>query len=118
MQSSTRAEIVPFLRQSSLRPDLVVIADTLVYLVSQSHFFAALVAVLTANSVVLLTTERCTIEGYQLRHTGRYAHSLSYLQRCAQQVGLCITRTTAVQLRKGGGGWVEGLYAELKLSTD
>lgn len=70
--------------------DLVVSADTFVYLGDLSEVFAEVARVLRAGGVFVFSTEATTsdnAQGYKLETTGRYTHRSDYLQSLAERYG-------------------------------
>ena len=54
-----------------------------------------------------------TPNGYTLTHTGRYQHDLQYITDLAAQNSMRIDQVAEVQLRQGGGNWVDGLLIRM-----
>lgn len=69
------AELLSYLRSTSERFDLVLAADTLVYLGDLAPFFAAAARATVAGSLIAFNIE--TLEGapYRLQPSGRFAHN-------------------------------------------
>ena len=106
-------ELISFLTTQPLAEglDLVVVADTLVYLGDLRPFFKAICMSMGSNTQLICTVERLkesTPEGFQLMPTGRYSHSLAWIEWLLPQYGLVLTRHGDVVLRQGGGTWVHG----------
>jgi predicted TPR repeat methyltransferase len=68
--------------------DLIVAADALVYFGDLAPLFATVLTALTANGLFGFTVETSAGEGYKLEATMRFAHSRSYLETTAREVGL------------------------------
>jgi predicted TPR repeat methyltransferase len=58
--------------------------------------------------------ERCASEDYQLRSSGRYAHSPEYIKRLAKKCGFEVTASSLEPLRKESDKWVEGALFVLR----
>ncbi len=114
-QQLIKADLLSFLHSQECSryssPDVVVIADTLVYIGDLEPFFTALHPHLSASSDVIFTIEQCdgdTPEGFQLMPTGRYTHDIGHLKRMFDEIGLSLYKSGEVDLRQGGGVWVKG----------
>jgi predicted TPR repeat methyltransferase len=68
--------------------DLIVAADALVYFGDLAPLFATVLTALTANGLFAFSVEACEGDGFQLEPTVRFAHSRSYLETTAREVGL------------------------------
>jgi predicted TPR repeat methyltransferase len=68
--------------------DLIVAADALVYFGDLAPLFAAVLTALTATGLFAFSVEACEGEGFTLEPTMRFAHSRSYLETTARDVGL------------------------------
>jgi predicted TPR repeat methyltransferase len=68
--------------------DLIVAADALVYFGDLAPLFAAVVTALTADGLFAFSVETCEGGGFRLEPTMRFAHSRSYLETTAREVGL------------------------------
>ena len=102
------AEIVTFLEQNHEPFDLIVAADVLIYVGDLDRIFAALVRGLAENGRILFSTEQMEGQGYQLRPSGRYAHSCSYIEAVAARHGFRILATQSTDIRKEKGKWIAG----------
>ena len=93
-------------------PDAVVIADTLVYLGEIQPFFTVLKPLLNPQCDVLFTIEHMETAnhaGYQLMPTGRYTHDLDAIRIWLDKIGMTLRKCGSVELRQGGGKWVNGV---------
>ena len=117
-----QSDLVSFLlhdARSFASPDVVVIADTLVYLGDLQPFFSALQPLLNPQSTVIFTIEHMeepNNEGYQLMPTGRYTHDLDAIRMWLNVSDLKLHKCGLVDLRQGGGKWVEGLLCMVGLN--
>lgn len=106
-------DIVSFLSEYSGVdfPDLIVVADTLVYIGDLRPFLFSLSGCMNQNTQVVCTIERVdgvTSDGFQLTSSGRYAHSIEWVHWLLPQYGLTVKKQGEVVLRQGGGTWVRG----------
>ena len=72
------------------RYDLVIAADTLVYLGDLDSAFAAVWAALKPGGWFLFTVEANETEGFELGPKRRWRHSESYLRQCAAGCGFAV----------------------------
>ncbi|OGQ85628.1 MAG: hypothetical protein A2512_09560 [Deltaproteobacteria bacterium RIFOXYD12_FULL_56_24] len=101
-------EIVTFLEQNQEPFDLIVAADVLIYVGELDRIFATVARGLGKNGRFLFSTERMAGPGYQLRPSGRYAHSSSYIEIMAVRHGFRILCTKEANIRKEKGKWIKG----------
>ncbi len=71
--------------------DLILAADTLVYLGDLAPLFAAAAQCLRPGGLFLFTVEKADREGFELGPKRRWRHSQAYLDRAAAQAGLEVT---------------------------
>ena len=92
--------------------DLILAADTVVYLGDLTKLFAAARARLAEDGIFLFTVEKGDGEGFQ---TGkrRWRHSESYLRKTAEAAGLSVGGMIACSPRMEAGVPVEGLAVAL-----
>lgn len=102
------AEIVTFLEQNQEPFDLIVAADVLIYVGELDRIFATLARGLARNGRILFSTEQMAGQGYQLRQSGRYAHSFSYILAMAARHGFRVLSTQSANIRKEKGRWIAG----------
>lgn len=83
-------DIMTYLERHSSEFDLIISADVFVYFGNLENVFAACLRALKANGFFCFSIENLTAEeitakpqypDYQLRKTGRYAHSVQYVHR-------------------------------------
>ncbi len=95
------------------RYDLVLAADTLVYLGDLSTLFRAVGEALAPEGRFLFTVERQTGEGFALGPKRRWRHSEAYLRAAAAAVGLDVTGLVECVPRTEAGLPVEGYAVAL-----
>lgn len=102
-------EIIDYLENTSDEFDLVVAADVLIYIGRLDSFFQALARCCRSGAMLAFSTEFCPDEeDFQLRRSGRYAHSTSYINRMAAGHGFEIIARRSEKLRKEKGEWIQG----------
>ena len=87
------------------------------YIGELKELFLAVDTSLSEDGYFIATVEMRQGEGFRLQHTGRYKHSLSYIQDCFSPTSMIITRRGIVDLRKGSGEWVKGILIVARKST-
>jgi predicted TPR repeat methyltransferase len=93
--------------------DLILAADTLVYLGDLTRVFEAAHARLCADGYFLFTVEKKNGEGFELGPKRRWRHSDAYLRRLAEQAGFTVAGLVAAQPRREANQPVEGFAVAL-----
>ena len=75
-------------RQPPATFDLIVAADTLVYVGDLAPLFGAVTTALTADGLIAFSVETCEGEGFRLGASMRFAHSRAYIKATAGAAGL------------------------------
>lgn len=92
--------------------DLILAADTLVYLGDLATVFAGAAAKLKPDGYFLFTTEAAG-EGFELGPKRRWRHSAAYLRATAQTAGLAVAGLVAAAPRREANVPVEGFAVAL-----
>ena len=116
-------DIITFLAShtETIFPDLIIVADTLVYLGDLRPFFTAVSLCMQSGTQLICTLEQLTEtndEGFQLMPTGRYSHSIEWIEWLLPQYGLSLEKRGEVVLRQGGGAWVHGWLLVIEVIVD
>jgi predicted TPR repeat methyltransferase len=93
--------------------DLILAADTLVYLGDLASVFAAAAARLAAQGFFLFTLEKAEKEGFELGPKRRWRHSEAYVRGLAREAGLDVAGLVAAAPRSEAGMPVAGLAVAL-----
>ena len=101
--------LTAYLGACDKRFDLVMAADTLLYLGDLSPVFQGVAKVLDEGGALVFTAERFDGEGYELNRFGRYAHGEANLRDCLAAAGFQVRRLVREPLRTEGGEPVPGL---------
>ena len=109
------AELVEFLSGRSDACDLIVAADVFVYIGDLAPVFAAARRALRPAGSFCYSVEAGDGNGYTLRASNRYAHSLAYLRQLANANGFEIIEAEAQAGRQENGGDITA-YAVLMRS--
>ena len=101
-------DILGFLEKETVRYDLFVAADVLVYTGDLGPIFSACRKRAAEGAKLLFSIERCREPAYRLRTTGRFAHNEAHVREMAQASGWREVAGTRSNLRKEDGVWIEG----------
>jgi predicted TPR repeat methyltransferase len=107
------ADIDTCLTASGRQYDLVLAADTLIYLGDLSALLAGVASVLCPDGYFLVTVEKKIGEGFELGPKRRWRHSESYLRNLADRNEFEVVGLIACTLRSEAGVPVEGLAVAL-----
>lgn len=102
-----QTEIISFLRSTERHYDLFLAADVFVYHGDLFPVMEEISKRCRPGGLVLFSTELAE-KGFLLRETGRYAHSVSYVQDTAEQCGLNLLQSRVTDIRKERGEWLKG----------
>jgi predicted TPR repeat methyltransferase len=98
--------------------DLLIAADTLVYLGDLARLFAAAKTRLTQDGLFLFTVERKDGDDYEIGPKRRWRHSESYLRGAAEAAGLTVAGLLECHPRSEAGKPVEGYAVALAPYTN
>jgi predicted TPR repeat methyltransferase len=102
-------DAVDFLNTTTERYDLFVACDVLIYIGDLDELFRAIRKRSAVGSLVAFSVERSAASrDYELRPSGRYAHSPEYIERRANTCGFEVVTRSLEPLRKESDEWVEG----------
>ena len=109
-----RADIESALHAGRSRYDLIIAADTLVYLGDLRIVFAGAAARLAAGGLLLFTVEQSKDADFELGPKRRWRHAERYLREETERVGLDVAGLIACNPRSEAGIPVEGLAVALE----
>jgi predicted TPR repeat methyltransferase len=89
--------------------DLVVAADSLVYIGDLTRLFAAVGTVLARGGLFAFSIETYEGDGFELKPTMRFAHARSYVETTASEAGLRPLLIRSASTRREGGLDAPGL---------
>jgi predicted TPR repeat methyltransferase len=93
--------------------DLILAADTLVYLGDLKRVFDLAYAGLSADGWFLFTVEKAQGEGFELGPKRRWRHSEAYLRALAEAAGFAVAGLVAAEPRREANQPVEGFAVAL-----
>jgi predicted TPR repeat methyltransferase len=112
--SLATADLESFLAAGRPSYDVILAADTLVYLGDLAPVMSGARRCLRAGACLLFTVERKMGDGYELGPKRRYRHSESYLRRLAAEAGFEVMGLIACSPRTEAREPVEGLAVALQ----
>ena len=96
--------------------DLILAADTVVYLGDLEKLFASVANRLAEDGMFLFTVEKKESEGFELGPKRRWRHSEAYLRTASEHAGLDIAGLLPASPRTEAGIPVEGMAVALRLA--
>lgn len=111
----TVADLESYLEVTSRRYDLIVAADTLVYLGDLARVFAGVRQCLRAGGQFLFTVEKADAQDFERGPKRRWRHSENYLRAAATAAGFEIAGLIAASPRNEANIAVDGLAVALAL---
>ncbi len=104
-ETLVEAEVVGFLTSTTQRYDLVVAADMLIYFGDLSAVFEGVARVLESRGLFALSLETSDDKTIDHLSSGRFAHSLAYVDRLAAATGFTVLemRRTLIRLEANVG---------------
>jgi len=97
------------MRQPLAAFDLIVAADSLVYVGDLATIFSAVAATLTADGLFAFSVESCGGDAFALEPTMRFAHARPYVEATADRAGLRPLLIRSASSRREAGADVPGL---------
>ena len=96
--------------------DLIYSSDVFVYIGNLNPILRSASSYLVRGGMIAFSVEKLkdSTAGYQLFPSGRYAHTLTYIESCLRAHGLELSETSESIIRKQSGHDVEGLLIVAK----
>lgn len=107
-------QIADFLRERPTSFDLLLAADVFIYIGDLRETFEVAATSLRPGGLFAFTIETIDSSDYVLRATRRYAQSLAYVQRLAENLRFQSALTSPAVIRAGEGPAVEGAVVVLR----
>ncbi len=101
-------DIVHFLHTIPHSYNLIVAADVFTYIGDLSEMFTACFNKTAEEGVFLFSVEESTGNQFELKETGRFGHSVHYIQNVCQSAGWTILDNHLSKLRQDKGQWIKG----------
>ncbi len=109
------ANIVDYLKECRVSHDFFLAADVFGYVGDLAEVFSLIRECSSPDVLFCFSTETLSGEGFLLKPTGRFAHSLNYILQLVRDTGWQVIESQSSTLRKERGSWVEGELWFLKL---
>lgn len=100
--------IVNFLKSTRESYDFYLAADVFAYVGELAETLSLLRERARRDVLCCFSTETTDGSGYQLQHTGRFAHTPDYIKKVSQATGWQVAANRKTLLRKEMGRWVAG----------
>ncbi len=107
-QKLVAIDIEEFLRRKEKDYNIILAADVFTYLGELKPVFQALYRTAAESAFFCFSTEKTEKGSFQLRQTGRFAHSSSYVIELGSQTGWKLLNFFPEKLRKEKDRWIEG----------
>ena len=109
-------DLTEFLMSSRTQYDLILAADVLVYVGNLARVFQGVGRALTPSGRFTFTVEAHDGEGFVVRPSGRFAHSLAYLHGLAERNSFVERNVEKIMLRKQKEDYLDGYMVVLSRS--
>ena len=104
-------DIVQYLSKAELDFDYFISTDVFIYVGELSEVFSLIKARNKKPGKLIFSTEHTEKEGFHLEKSGRYSHSLSYIEKLCKKFNFSISHFSQTNLRKEKGSFlIGGLY--------
>jgi len=101
-------DIVHFLHTTPHSYDLIVAADVFTYIGDLSEMFTACFKKTAEKGIFCFSVEESAGNQFELKETGRFGHSVHYIQNVCQSAGWTILDKHRSNLRQDKGQWIKG----------
>ncbi|MBT3351712.1 MAG: tetratricopeptide repeat protein [Nitrospinaceae bacterium] len=79
--------------------DLVIAADVFIYVGNLRQVFSGCRGAMSAGALLAFSTEYLDGEGFELRASGRFAHSTKYIEALADEFGFSVVKREEIAIR-------------------
>ncbi len=107
-QELHKDDILSFLASSNTSYDMMVAADVFTYLGDLEEIFKGCARLATDQAFFLFSVEDSATEPYQLKSSGRFGHTVTYIQEISNKYSWQMICSKSSQLRQDKGQWIEG----------
>lgn len=104
-----KTDLTTYLNKTTDRADIIIAADVFTYLGNLDSLFQQCFSKTTPSGLFLFSVEDSDKEDFELKETGRFGHSLQYIQRLCQKTGWTICDKHFSNLRKDNDKWITGI---------
>lgn len=107
-QQLLKGDIQSFFESSNTFYDMMVAADVFTYMGDLEKIFKGCSSQAMDQALFLFSVEDSTTAPYQLKPSGRFGHSVAYIQALSHKYSWQTINCTSSQLRQDKGQWIEG----------
>lgn len=101
-------DILHFLDTTEETFDLIIAADVFTYMGDLEPLFKACYQKSNSDATLCFSVEESTDEPLVLKETGRFGHSLGYIERIGKETGWTMLSSRRSKLRKDKNNWIFG----------
>lgn len=94
--------------------DLIIAADVFTYFGNLKETFTQLYSVASANGYFVFSVELGGTHSFKTQKTGRFVHSIQYVESLSKLMGWNSVATVKTELRKEKNEWVDGVLFLMK----
>lgn len=110
-----KADLIEFLEPHPAAFDLVIAADVFIYVGALEGVFSVVARALRPKGHFAFSVEACDGDGFVIRPSRRFAHSIPYLKTLGDKNGFSINAILPVAVRKEEGQDIQGHIVVLEL---
>ncbi len=107
-QELIKDDILHFLQSTELSYDLILAADVFTYMGDLEKLFNACREKTIKDGLFLFSVEESASETFELKQTGRFGHSVGYIEKLCRNTGWDILDCHLSKLRQDKGEWIKG----------
>lgn len=107
-------DILHFLQTTVHSYDLIIAADVFTYMGNLEKLFKHCSEKTVDGGVFLFSVEESDSKTFELKQTGRFGHSLEYIEKLSRDSGWSILDCHLSKLRKDKGEWIKGYLYTLR----
>tara|TARA_Y100000768_G_C23976241_1_gene683221 strand:+ start:107 stop:1405 length:1299 start_codon:yes stop_codon:yes gene_type:complete len=104
------SELNNFLKKENRLFDLIVALDVFIYIGSLDELFSNILKITKKDSIFIFCTEDLSKGDFKLNSSGRYSHSLNYINVLLEENDFELLISKKDNLRKEKNKWIEGRY--------
>tara|TARA_Y100000589_G_scaffold25004_1_gene20720 strand:- start:3170 stop:4468 length:1299 start_codon:yes stop_codon:yes gene_type:complete len=104
------SELNNFLKKENRLFDLIVASDVFIYIGSLNELFSNISKITKKDSIFIFCTEDLSKGDFKLNSSGRYSHSLDYINVLLKENDFELLISKKDNLRKEKNKWIEGRY--------
>ncbi len=107
-QELIKDDIFRFLQSTEISYDLILAADVFTYMGDLEKLFKECNGKIVENGLFLFSVEESASETFELKQTGRFGHSVGYIEKLCRNTCWNILDCHLSKLRQDKGEWIKG----------